>query len=104
MAGVDSEQGQWASYQIAWSQHFRGDDASARETMAGVATSRATTRNTRGHALLYVAQFSLELGDEDRAREALQTIVRDYGDSKVPGDVWLANRARQQLQALDQDG
>lgn len=97
VAGPDSERGQAANYQIAWSQHFRGDNASARETMAEVAASRATARSTTGHARLYVAHFSLELNDRERAREALQSVVHDFGDSAVPMEAWLANRAKEML-------
>jgi len=100
VAGPDSSQGQWATYQIAWEQRFRGENAAARDTMTEVANARATSRNTRGHARLYVARFSLELNDTDRAREALQAILREFGGSKAPGDVYLVQQANTLLEPL----
>lgn len=100
VAGEDSEKGQWANYQIGWSQRFRGDNQVARDTMASVASSAATTRQTRGHAQIYVARFSLDLNDVDRAREALQSVLRDHGGSKAPSDVFLVNHANELLETL----
>lgn len=101
VAGPESAQGQWARYQIAWSQHYRGDHASARDTMVSVASAPSATRNTRGHALIYAARFSLELNEGDRAREALQSILRDFGGSEVPGDLWLVRHATELLGQLE---
>lgn len=100
VAGADTERGQWATYQIAWSQHFRGNHAAARDTMVGVASARATPRSLTGHARLYAARFSLELDDGERTREALQSILRDFGDSEVPMDAWLAAQATSMLARL----
>lgn len=100
VAGPNTEKGQWANYQIAWTHRYRGDNQAARDTMASVASSAATTRNTRGHARIYVARFSLDLGDVDRAREALQSILRDHGGSKAPNDVFLVNHANELLETL----
>ncbi len=101
IAGVDSEQGQWANYQIAWSEHVRDDFAAARDRMAEVANSRCTARDIKGHANLYVARFSLKIRDEARAREALEAIVREFGDSKEPADAWFTEQATTRLKQLD---
>ncbi|MHC5011975.1 MAG: tetratricopeptide repeat protein [Planctomycetota bacterium] len=101
LAGPDSTKAQEAAYQLAWSQRFREDFASARETMEGVARSPATSRNLTGHARLNIAQLSLKMDDAVRAREVLESMVAEFSDSVDPMHSWFVDRARAMLKGLD---
>ena len=100
VAGSDTEQGQKILFQLAWTRHFRGDYASSRDLMVAVANAPASPRALTGHARLHVAYLSLQLDDGERAREALQSMLRDFGDSEIPIEAWLARQATERLAQL----
>lgn len=100
VAGADSEQGQRVLYQLAWTANYRGDYAAARDLMIAVANAPSTSRTLTGHARLNVAHFSLQLNDGERAREALQSMLRDFGDSEIPIEAWFARQATERLERL----
>jgi tetratricopeptide (TPR) repeat protein len=100
VAGSDTEQGQKILFQLAWTRHFQGDYASSRDLMVAVANAPASPRALTGHARLHVAYLSLQLDDGDRARETLESMVRDFGGSAIPIEAWLARQATERLAQL----
>lgn len=99
--GADAKEVQWAQYQLAWAQNFRGDLEGARDSMADLVRSGQGPRELAGHARLYEAEWSLALEDPTRARVALEGIVREFGESSAPGSAWLVEQAHERLRRLD---
>ena len=100
VAGADSEKGQKVLYQLAWTANYRGDYAAARDLMTSVANAPATSRTLTGHARLNGAYFSQQLNDREGAREALQSMLRDFGNSTIPVEAWFARQATERLEQL----
>jgi tetratricopeptide (TPR) repeat protein len=103
-AGTDSEQGAWATYQLAWARYFGGDPAAGRATMEDLAAAPGTPRSLAGHALLYAGSWALQKEDPVGARRAFERILADHGESVVPESQWLAEQARKNIEGLDRLG
>ncbi len=101
VAGPNSPRAQDAMFQVAWSRYFRDDFAGALRAMEDVAAAPATRRELTGHALLNVALNAQKLNDAPRARDALETMVREFSDSTEPMHVWFVEQANERLKALD---
>jgi tetratricopeptide (TPR) repeat protein len=103
-AGAGSEQGVWATYQMAWARYLGGDPAAGRATMEELASASGTPRGLAGHATLYAGTWALQQEDPVGARRAFERILADHGDSVVPESQWLADQARKNIEGLDRLG
>jgi hypothetical protein len=69
--------------------------------MAEVARAAGASKSVRGHARLYEARLSLELEDPDRARQAVDELLREHSGSTAPDSEWLVERANEYVRKLE---
>ncbi len=98
-AGIESEQGQNASFRLGWVLHYQGRPAEAIDAAQAVINQPGATKIMRVSSRWAVAIFANE-SDPPRARRELQTLLAEIADEDGAQFNKIRRGAEQQLEKL----
>lgn len=94
LLGIDSSDGAWAAFQLAWTAHGRKDDVRALAVFDSVARSAGVGEGLRFEARWNAAKLALAAGDAGRARADFESLLRECGSKESYGHIVKDIQAR----------
>jgi TolA-binding protein len=82
LAGLHSERGRSAAYQLGWCEQFGGDSTAAYRTFRELLDTPGLPKSMEAAARLQVAAVADAMGDSATARREYETLVSEYANDR----------------------